>query len=215
MFKEKVLSCLQSLVVFGKSLPGWFRADFMWLLLFVPVLYVILMFFLSANNIFGWQDTHVCKNVLEIIHPALLGSAVFLAFVGWFWLRDFSLASIGLLCCGALGREILGQGYTFVFVIAILVVVVLVEQNRERMVSFLQSRLATSLLSMTFICYLVSQLLDRGLIKRIGWLLMWDTSWDVPYSSNIEESLETLGGLFLVLTILSLILLGYRRLKQQ
>ncbi len=36
--------------------------------------------------------------------------------------------------------------------------------------------------------------------QRIGWLILWDTSWKLPYSSNLEESLESLGGLFLLCT---------------
>ena len=61
-------------------------------------------------------------------------------------------------------------------------------------------RWATPLLGMCFVCYLSSQLLDRGIVKRIGWLILWDTSWKPAYSSNLEEALETLGGLFLLCT---------------
>ncbi|MGD8268137.1 MAG: hypothetical protein PVG19_13395 [Desulfobacterales bacterium] len=37
------------------------------------------------------------------------------------------------------------------------------------------------------------------MVKRIGWLILWDTSWKPPHASNLEEALESLGGFFLLL----------------
>ena len=73
-------------------------------------------------------------------------------------------------------------------------------RHPDRIASLLNSKWATSFLGMCFVCYLTSQLLDRGVVKRIGWLILWDTSWKPPHASNIEEALESLGGLFLLLT---------------
>ncbi len=205
MLKEKLLKYIGSLTTFFTSIPGWILKNFSWSFLLAPVILTILMHYISDNNIFGWQDSRYCKEQLEIIHPSFLACAVLLGFTGWLWTKDLASAVLGFLAAGALGREILGQGHTFIFVIAILIVIVFTEQNRKKMATFLQSKLSTSLLTMTFVCYIISQLLDRGVIKRIGWLITWDTSWKPMYSSNIEESLEALGGLFLIFTLISVI----------
>lgn len=205
MLKDKLSQSGGSIFTFFTSLPNWSRKEFMWGLLITPIILTMLMHYISDNNIFGWQNSKYCKEQLEILHPSLLACAVLLAFTGWIWTKDLAPALLGILAAGALGREILGQGHTFIFVIAILIVIVFTEQNRTKMATFLKSKVSTSLLGMTFACYIISQLLDRGVIKRIGWLITWDTSWKPMYSSNIEESLEALGGLFLVFTVISVI----------
>jgi hypothetical protein len=211
MFKEKIRQVWSSLCSFAVSLPGWARQNYVWGLLIVPCLFVVLMYYISGNNIFGWQNSSYCKNDLEIIHPSLLACALLLAAVGWIKTRDFSLTCLFFLCAGAFSREILGQGYSSVFVIAIIGVIVCADQNRERIKTLINSKWASSFLATTFICYIASQLLDRGVVKRIGWLVTMDTSWKPLYSSNIEESLEALGGLFLVLTVLTLIVSAIKR----
>ena len=211
MLKDKLWQYCGSLLNFFTALPKWIRKEFIWGYLFAPIVLTILMYYVSDNNIFGWQDSSYCKDQLEIIHPSFLGFAVILAFLGWLWTKDFAPACLGILSAGALGREILGQGHTFIFVIVILIVIIFTEQNRNKMTTLLKSKLSTSLLGMTFVCYIISQMLDRGLVKRIGWLITWDTSWKPMYSSNLEESLETLGGLFLVFTIISVIKIARRK----
>ena len=78
------------------------------------------------------------------------------------------------------------------------------------MATLLDSRLASSLMATCYIIYALSQLLDRNVAMRIGRLLLWDATWEIPYTSQIEESLETLGGLCLVLTVVVLIVLAVR-----
>jgi hypothetical protein len=211
MYKEKFRQVWSSLYSFAVSLPNWARQNYIWSLIIVPCLFVFLMYCISGNNIFGWQNSHDCKNDLEIIHPSLLACAVFLSAVGWIKTKDFSLTCLFFLCLGAFSREILGQGYSYIFVIAIIGVIVLADQNRERMTTLLNSKWAASFLATTFICYIASQLLDRGVVKRIGWLVTMDTSWKPLYASNIEESLEALGGLFLVFTVVTLIVSAIMR----
>ncbi len=65
---------------------------------------------------------------------------------------------------------------------------------------------------MVFFCYALSQLMDKGLVKRLA-KPFTETKWP-PYSTYIEESLESLGGFFLVLAVLSLILLA-RKSKER
>ena len=98
------------------------------------------------------------------------------------------------------GRELIGQGSTFVLYAAIIGLILYGNRDPERIGSLLRSRWAASFLGMCFVCYLSSQLLDRGIVKRIGWLIFWDTSWELPYSSTLEEALESLGGFFLLCT---------------
>ena len=212
MYKEIVRKAGCSLRSFFTSLPGWARQNFIWGLLVVPILFVVLMYTVIGADMFGWQKSGQCKADLEIAHPALLGCAVVLAVGAWARTKDFSLACLCFLCGGAFAREILGQGYSFVFVSVMIGVIICAERNKDRMTTLLTSKWSTSLLAMTFICYIFSQLLDRGVIKRIGRLVTMDGSWKPLYSSQIEESLETLGGLFLLITVISLTVSAKKKL---
>ena len=201
-----------SLKNFIQALPDWWRRDFMWRLIAWPFLFIVLMYILSDANIFGWQDSSVCKNDLEIIHPALLLLTIILSVGGWLKAKDSALLFLGFLAAFALARELLGQGSTFVFIAGIIGLIIYCNRDLERIKTLLNSKWSTSLLGMCFICYFISQLFDRGLIKRIWWLVKMDTSLKLPYSSNIEEGLESLGGFFLVLTSISLIIHTGKRL---
>ena len=188
----------RSIIGFLSSLLGWARCDFLWGLLIVPVLYVVLVYFLSEANFQGWSESKVFKPLMEIVHPALL-AAFLLASLLRFWVsRDTAFAFLAVLSVFVLARELIGQGSSFILYAALIGLIVYGNQHPDRITSLLRSKWATSFLGMCFVCYLSSQLLDRGVIKRIGWLILWDTSWTVPYSSNLEEALESLGGLFLL-----------------
>jgi hypothetical protein len=195
-----------SLKNFIQALPDWWRRDFVWRLMTVPVLFIVLMYILSDANIFGWQDSTGCKNDLEIIHPVLLLFSIIISVGGWLKTKDSALLFIGFLAAFALARELLGQGSTFVFIAGIIGLIIYANRDLERIKTLLNSKWSTSLLGMCFICYFISQLFDRGFMKRIWWLVTMDTSSKPPYSSNIEEGLESLGGFFLVLTSISLII---------
>jgi hypothetical protein len=178
----------------------WARRDFIWGLLFVPVLYVAVIYGLSDADFLGWSDSDVFKPLMEIVHPVLLASVLLLSLTRWRMTRDAAFSFLAVLSLFVLGRELVGQGSTFVLYAAIIGLIVYGRRDPQRIGSLLQSRWATSFLGMCFVCYLSSQLLDRGIVKRIGWLILWDTSWKLPFSSNLEEALESLGGFFLLCT---------------
>ena len=181
----------------------WARRDFIWVLLFVPVLYVALVYGLCDANFMGWSDSDVFKPLMEIVHPVLLAAFLLISLISWRMTRDIAFSFLTVLSIFVLGRELVGQGSTFVLYAAIIGLIIYGRRDPDRIGSLLQSRWATSFLSMCFVCYLSSQLLDRGIVKRIGWLILWDTSWKLPYSSNLEEALESLGGFFLLCTPLA------------
>ena len=205
MIKDVIKRAWCSVITFGKSLPRWARGKFIWALLIAPVLFVALMYALINADAFGWQQPNLCKSHLEVVHPALLGCALVLAVAGWLRTKDYALAGLSVLCGGAFAREMLGQGHSFIFIIAMFAVIIFIEQKKTRAKALLDSKWATSLLAMTFVCYIFSQLLDRGLIKRIGRLVTMNGKWKPPYSSNIEEGLETFGGLFLLFTVITVL----------
>jgi hypothetical protein len=185
---------------FPASALKWARSDFIWGLLFVPVLFVALVFSLCDANFLGWSDSDVFKPLMEIVHPILLAGFLLLSLQSWRLTRDVAFCFLTVLSVFVLARELVGQGSTFVLYAAIIGLILYGSHDPQRIGSLLRSRWATSLLGMCFVCYLSSQLLDRGIVKRIGWLILWDTSWKLPYSSNLEESLESLGGFFLLCT---------------
>jgi hypothetical protein len=109
-------------------------------------------------------------------------------------------------------REILGQGYSFLIVIGLPIMIVYAMENRKIFEPLYQSRISKSFLTMTFICYISSQLLDRGVVKRVYYVLTGDRTFsDRFYSENVEESLETLSGVFLLAVVIAL----YRKIPKR
>lgn len=180
------------------SILGWVRRDFKWGLLLAPILFSVLIYVLSEVDFQGWGDKHKFKSLMEIVHPVILATLLLVSLQSWFSIRDTTFAFLTVLSVLVLGRELVGQGAGFVFYPALIGLIVYGSRNPDRIASLLRSKWATSFLGMCFLCYLSSQLLDRGLVKRIGWLIFWDTSWKPPHASNLEEALESLGGLFLL-----------------
>ena len=182
------------------DLLAWARRDFIWFLLIVPVLLVVLVYRLSAANFLGWGDSGVFKSLMEIVHPSLLAGFLCFSLLRLMSSRDAAFAFLTVLSAFVLSREIMGQGSSIILYAGLIGLIIYGRKHPQRIALLLGSRWATSFLGMCFVCYLSSQLLDRGVVKRIGWLVLWDTSWKPPYASNLEEALESLGGLFLVLT---------------
>ena len=183
-----------------RDLLVWVRRDFIWYLLIVPVLLVAAVYQVSAANYLGWGDSDVFKPIMEIVHPALLAGFLCFSLLRLMHNRDAAFGFLTVLSAFLLSREILGQGSSIVLYAGLIGLIIYGRKQPQRIALLLRSRWATSLLGMCFVCYLSSQLLDRGFVKRIGWLVLWDTSWKPPYASNLEEALETLGGLFLLFT---------------
>jgi hypothetical protein len=183
-----------------RNLLAWVRRDFIWYLLVVPVLLATAICHVSAANYLGWGDSGVFKPVMEVVHPALLSGFLCLSLLRLMQSRDAAFAFLTALSAFVLSREIMGQGSSIILYAGLIGLAIYGYQQPQRIALLLRSRWATSFLGMCFVCYLSSQLLDRGMVKRIGWLVLWDTSWEPPYASNLEEALESLGGLFLLLT---------------
>ena len=197
---SKLVQLVQAVGRFLAAVLRWVRRDFIWGLLVVPVLFIVLVYSLCDANFMGWGDSDVFKPLMEIVHPILLAGFLLFSLLGWRLTRDVAFCFLLVLSVFVLARELTGQGSTFVLYAAIIGLILYGRHNPQRIESLLRSRWATSFLGMCFVCYLSSQLLDRGIVKRIGWLILWDTSWKPPYSSNLEEALETLGGFFLLCT---------------
>ena len=197
---SRIANGCRSIISFLSSLPGWARRDFLWGLLIVPVLFVVLVYYLSETNFQGWGEGNVFKPLMEIVHPALLAGFLLVSLLRFWVSRDTAFAFLAVLAGFVLTRELIGQGSTFILITGLIGLIIYGRRHPDRIDDLLQSRWAMSFLGMCFVCYLSSQLLDRGIVKRIGWLILWDTSWKPPFSSNLEESLESLGGFFLLLT---------------
>ena len=181
-------------------LLGWVRNDFIWSLLIFSFFLIVLVYSLSEANFQGWGDSSVFKPLMQIVHPALLAGLLLVSFLRFLVIRDTAFAFLAVLSVFFLAREFMGQGTSFILYAGLIGLVVYGDKHPDRIASLLRSKWATSFICMCFVCYLTSQLLDKGIVKRIGWLILWDTSWKPPHASNLEEALESLGGLFLLLT---------------
>jgi hypothetical protein len=195
---------------FFKMLPSWFGTRYLWGFMIAPPVCMAAIYQLAAADVWGWQTAGTLKATMEIIHPSILGAGALIGIGGWALTRNQSTAFVGIMCAFAFFRELGGQGTSIVLYLGLIALIVYAQLNSHKLVTLVASRLATSAMATGFICYAISQLLDRGVIKRIGWLFTWDTSWKPPYSSQIEESLETLGGLCLLLTVLLVLVFALR-----
>jgi hypothetical protein len=202
---------VDALGAFLAALPGWFRKRYLWVLLLAPTAWVIVVYRLAARDVFGWGESGQGKGFMEILHPALLAGGTLLALAGWALSRNASTGFMGAVCALALSRELGGQGTSIVMLAGLVGLVTWAHGRRPKLATLLDSRLASSLLATGFICYAASQVLDRGIAKRIGRLLLWDGSWEMRYASQIEESLEAFGGACLLLAVLAVVLLAARR----
>jgi hypothetical protein len=199
-----------SLGAFFRALPAWFRTRYLWVLLTFPATCIIAVYQLADANVLGWHDSKTCKAAMEILHPALLIAGTVIAFSGWVLTRNISLAFLSIMCAFVLSREFGGQGTSFVLYAGLVGLITYGHTRLSNITTFLDSRLASSLIATGYICYAVSQLFDRGAIKRLGWLVTWDTAWKPPYATQIEETLEALGGALLLVAVLATFVLAVR-----
>ncbi len=197
------IACGNAFRRFLLALPGWARREFVWGLLLVPVALAVLVYRLSAANFQGWADSDVFKPLMEIVHPGLLLGFLLLALWRLLTTRDRAFGFLAVLSAFVLGRELMGQGSTIILLMGLAGLIVYADRHPDHLASLRHAPWALNFLAMCFVCYLISQLLDRGVVKRIGWLILWDTSWKPPFASNLEEALESLGGFFLLLSPLA------------
>lgn len=198
------LELKESLSAFFRVLPLYFRDQFIWWPLLSAVLLLILVYLVSDANFQGWKHQRTFKELMEILHPSLLAAGVLVSLLGSWLSRDRSMALMAAILVACLGRELAGQGTSIYLAMGLILCIWYANTHRQQVNTLLQSRWTLSLLAMGFINYACSQLLDRGIIRGIGRLLSQNTRWQPPYASNMEESLETLGGLFLLLAAVAL-----------
>ena len=207
-------ACLDALQTFFKYLPGYFRREFIWWPVVIPFLVAGAVYMLSAADVFGWNAGPENKDLMEIVHPSLLATGVLLSLAGWRLTGDGALALMAGICASCLGRELGGQGTSSILIVGLFTCIWWANTHRQAVTTFLVSTWVRSLVAMCFISYTGSQLLDRGVIKRIGRLFTGDWEWKPLYSSNMEECLEVLGGLFLLLAAVLLLGVARRALRR-
>ncbi len=201
--KHSLLKGFSAIVRFPGQVFVWWKNEFPFLALLIPIVIGLVILAVSSFNLFGWHDEGLAKDQLEIAHPSLLAIAVILSILGRILYKDLSLSFMILLSGALLSREILGQGNSWIVYLAIIILIVWAEFSQKGGPTSLKNhKPATIALFLAFFSYLISQILDRGLIKTLMRFVSGDPELKIPYSSNIEESLETLGGFFVVLTII-------------
>ena len=213
MIGEFTAALLRALKTFFRGLPLYFRQDFISWLWPLPLVLAALVYAGSDANLFGWSDSDRAKDMMEILHPALLATGALLSLMFWKVTADYSLGLMAAICSSCLGRELGGQGTSSILIVGLFLCIWYTDSHREQMKSFLQSLWPRSLVALCFISYAGSQLLDRSVIKHSGRLLSGDDEWNLPYSSNMEESMESFGGFCLLLATLTLVVLIRRRHK--
>lgn len=179
----------------------WLRHDFYRSLILIIPCVALIIATLSSQNFMNWQTGHVLKNVLEVLHPALLGTFTGIMFIGFVARRNQIAGWMALLGSAFFMREIHFEGSDFIMTFILLGIGVTAWRQPSRFTDLWNAPMTLSLIAMCGISYGCSEVLfDRGLIKQPFEIIFSDPEWKLPYSSNIEESLETLGGFFLLLS---------------
>jgi len=204
MFVQFLVQLGASVTTFLTYLPAYFKREFIWWLLVVPLTFPFLIYVLSDANVMNWGDDDVVKGLMEVVHPSLLATALVASLLMWAVTRDASLGLIGGISASCLSRELGGQGTSTLLVVGLCAVIVYGDTHRNQIETFLNSRWTKALIALCFISYAGSQLLDRGIIKHSVRLATGDDEWQIRFSSNVEESMETLGGFFLLLAVVAL-----------
>ena len=199
-----------ALLTFFRDLPRWFWTTYFWQLLAVPVACMAAIYLLADADFLGWQNSRAHKAQFEIVHPAVLAAGLVIALIARARIADTSLTFLAALCGFCLMRELGGQGTSTFLYLGFLGLIAYWRLHRPKLSTFGNSRIALSSMATGLLSYAGSQFLDRGLIDRIGRLFVEDPSWRVPYTSQIEESLEALGGAFLLLTVIQVVVLARR-----
>ena len=183
---------------------NWAKGTFVWWLLFIPVIHFALVKYLSSEDLLFFQESAYVKQVFEIIHPSLLFVTMLLCWQGWRLSGRFAFGWLALFASCMFCREVHFEGSSVILVVGSLTLLAVAVRRTDERRAFLERRWACSFYFMGLICYLISQLLDRGILKHVIRWVTQDSSFKIFHSSNVEESMESLGGLFLLLTPLFL-----------
>jgi len=194
----------RALQTFFAALPGYFRADFMWWTLLLPLAVALSVYVMSGADIMGWGRQGEVKDLMEVLHPSVLGFGLASAVTAWALTRDRALLLLAAVCLFCLGRELAGQGSSVILILGLFLCIWYADGHRLELESFLASHVPRSLVALCFVSYGASQVLDRGILKHSGRLVLGDSEWNIRFSSNMEESLETFGGLCLLMAVLAL-----------
>lgn len=199
---------------FFRNLPRWFWTTYFWPLLAVPVIYIAAIYLLADADFLGWNNYRVHKAQFEIVHPVVLAAGSVIALIARARIADTSLTFLAAICGFCFMRELGGQGTSTFLYLSFLGLIAYWHLRRSKLNTLGDSPMALSSMATGLLSYAGSQFLDRGLIDRIGRLFVEDPSWRVPYTSQIEESLEALGGAFLLLTVVCVVILACRARKR-
>ncbi len=199
---------------FVRALMRWARRDFYWWLLLVPAVVAPAVYALSEADVFGMGDGSRFKVQMEVVHPSLLAVMAGLSWGWWAVARTPAFAFLGVLALFVFAREFMGQGSSEILYLGVIGLLVYGNRRRETIEPFLKNRLATSLVGACVACYVLSQLLDRNILLGIARGLSGNAGLKIGQSSNMEEALETTGGLLLMLTPVAVRYGGSRRAEE-
>jgi len=187
-----------------KTILNWFLKKFYWPLLAIPVALILGVYQLSESNFRGWDNSQVLRADMEIIHPVALLCFTLVAFQSWQLTRAYVYGWLAIMGAAVVMREIHFEGSDIIVYTTLIVLWGLAWKRPEKLSELWNNRLALSLLVMCFTSWILSESFDRGIIKNIIQLAIGDQEWDLKHATNIEESMECLGGTFLLFSVLCL-----------
>jgi len=187
----------------------WFAHVFHWWLLAVVPIHLGLISYLSQYDLGIFRDEDATKRVFELIHPAVLVGFTLVSLQGYRLTRSTQFGWLTLFGAVLFCRELHFFGSGPILVGGLLMLLWAAVRQVEERRSFLAERWPASLFTLSFVSYVISQLLDRGVFQFSIQTIRGNPHWILLHRSNMEESLETLGGCFLLLT--ALCLAGRRR----
>lgn len=181
----------------------WFIHVFRWWLLPLPLIHIAVVQYISAIDLGVFADRSDTKDLFEIIHPAILATAFVVAALSFWMTRRFTFGWLTALTAVLFCREMHFVGSGVILVGGLLILIVVAARNPVHRRAFVQQRWAITLFLFCILCYTISQMFDRNTFAHIGRVIVQNESFEILHSSNVEESMESLGGLCLLLSILT------------
>lgn len=177
----------------------WATQSFHWWLLLIPAIHFAMVQYLSINDLLIFAKSGPTKEFFEIVHPTVLACCLLVLLQGWRLTGKFSFGWMTLFIFCMLCRELHFYGSSAIMAGGSLILLFVAIRRRDERRAFFEKRWASSFYFVGLVCYMVSQMLDRNLINHVVRFVINDQSFKIVAENKIEESLEALGGFFMLL----------------
>lgn len=198
-----------------KAIWKWLHQEFILWLTTIPPLIALTLYLLLQYTFHFENNNIIIIKIMEVLHPAIL--FLFLCTTAYSWknyhTQGFKWTTI--TAAALFMREIHFKGSDIIVYTTLILSWGLAWRQPKYIVDLFSHKIASSCFVMGFLSYVCSESFDRRIFERFFKIYLNNYSYRIPHSSRIEESLETLGGLFLLLSAITLLIHWHRNSQEK